>query len=139
MLYSSSAGIGGFPHLSTELFKLKTGVNLVHVPFEGGGPAVADIIAGTAKVMIGSLVQTTPNIKAGKLRALGTGGVKRSSVLPDVPTIAEAGVPGYQGDQLVGHRRTRRHAAADRRQGASGDRHRPQVRRDQEILREGRR
>jgi tripartite-type tricarboxylate transporter receptor subunit TctC len=91
----ASAGIGSFQHLGGELFKLAAKVNIVHVPFRGGGPALLDVIAGNTKVMFSSLVQTTPYIRSGQLLALGTGGVKRSPVLPDVPTIAEAGVPGY--------------------------------------------
>ena len=95
-LQYASAGIGSFQHLGGELFKLESGVNLLHVPFKGGGPSMIDVIGGHTKIMFSSLVQTTPHIKSGKLRALGTGGTKRSSVLPDVPTIAEAGVPSYQ-------------------------------------------
>jgi tripartite-type tricarboxylate transporter receptor subunit TctC len=95
-LQYASAGIGSFQHLGGELFKLEAGVDLLHVPFKGGGPSMIDIIGGHTKVMFSSLVQTTPHIKSGKLRALGTGGATRSPVLPDVPTIAEAGVPTYQ-------------------------------------------
>jgi tripartite-type tricarboxylate transporter receptor subunit TctC len=95
-LQYASAGIGSFQHLGGELFKLTAGVNLLHVPFKGGGPAMIDVIGGHTKVMFSSLVQTTPHIRSGKLRALGTGGSTRSPVLPDVPTIAEAGVPGYE-------------------------------------------
>jgi tripartite-type tricarboxylate transporter receptor subunit TctC len=98
----ASAGIGSFQHLGGELFKLTAGVNLVHVPYKGGGPAMADVIAGHVKIMFSSLVQTTPFIKAGQLRALGTGGTKRNPVLPDVPTIAEAGVPGYEANNWWG-------------------------------------
>jgi tripartite-type tricarboxylate transporter receptor subunit TctC len=95
-LQYASAGIGSFQHLSGELFKLTAGTNILHVPFKGGGPAMIDVIGGHTKVMFSSLVQTTPQIKAGKLRALATGGKKRSPVLPDVPTVAEAGVPTYE-------------------------------------------
>src|ERR687888_1483782 len=96
-LQYASAGVGSFQHLGGELFKLEAGVDLLHVPFKGGGPAMIDVIGGHTKVMFSSLVQTTPHIKSGKLRALGTGGAKRSPILPDVPTIDEAGVPGYLG------------------------------------------
>ena len=92
----ASAGIGSFQHLGGELFKLMAGVNILHVPFKGGGPAMIDVIGGHTKIMFSSLVQTTPHIKSGKLRALGTGGLKRNPVLPDVPTIAEGGVPDYE-------------------------------------------
>jgi tripartite-type tricarboxylate transporter receptor subunit TctC len=95
-LQYASAGIGSFQHLGGELFKLMAGVNLLHVPFKGGGPALVDVVGGHTKAMFSSLVQTTPHIRSGKLRALGTGGSARNPVLPDVPTIAEAGVPGYE-------------------------------------------
>jgi tripartite-type tricarboxylate transporter receptor subunit TctC len=98
----ASAGVGSFQHLGAELFKLTAGVNIVHVPYKGGGPAMQDVIAGHVKIMFSSLVQTTPFIKSGQLIALGTGGAKRNPVLPDVPTIAEAGVPGYVGDNWWG-------------------------------------
>jgi tripartite-type tricarboxylate transporter receptor subunit TctC len=95
-LQYASAGVGSFQHLGAELFKLEAGVNLLHVPFKGGGPSMIDVIGGHTKIMFSSLVQTTPHIKSGKLRPLGIGGLKRSPVLPDVPTIAEAGVPTYE-------------------------------------------
>jgi tripartite-type tricarboxylate transporter receptor subunit TctC len=90
-----SAGIGSFQNLSGELFKLMANVDIVHVPYKGGGPAMLAVIAGEAQIMFSSIVQTVPNIQAGALRALATGGAKRSPILPDLPTIAEAGVPGY--------------------------------------------
>ncbi len=98
----ASAGIGSFQHLGGELFKLQAGVNIVHVPYKGGGPAMQDVIAGHIKIMFSSLIQTTPFIKSGQLRPLGTGGEKRSPVLPDVPTISEAGVPGYAANNWWG-------------------------------------
>ena len=98
----ASAGVGSFQHLGGELFKLVAGVNLQHVPYKGGGPAMQDVVAGHVKVMFSSLVQTTPFIKSGALRALGTGGSTRNPVLPDVPTVAEAGVPGYEANNWWG-------------------------------------
>jgi tripartite-type tricarboxylate transporter receptor subunit TctC len=98
----ASAGVGSFQHLGAELFKLVAGVNLQHVPYKGGGPAMGDVIAGHVKIMFSSLVQTTPYIQSGQLRALGVGGSKRNPVLPDVPTIQEAGVPGYVADNWWG-------------------------------------
>jgi tripartite-type tricarboxylate transporter receptor subunit TctC len=95
-LQYASAGIGSFQHLGSELFKLMAGVEMLHVPFKGGGPAMIDVVGGHTKVMFSSMVQTVPQIHSGKLRALGTGGLQRSAVLPEVPTIAEAGVPGYE-------------------------------------------
>jgi tripartite-type tricarboxylate transporter receptor subunit TctC len=98
----ASAGVGSFQHLGAELFKLQAKVNIMHVPYKGGGPAMQDVVAGHVKIMFSSLVQTTPLIKSGQLIALGTGGAKRNPVLPDVPTIAEAGVPGYVADNWWG-------------------------------------
>ena len=98
----ASAGVGSFQHLGGELFKLEAGVDMLHVPFKGGGPAMIDVIGGHTKLLFSSLVQTTPHLKSGKLKALGTGGTTRSSVLPDVPTIAEAGVPGYEATNWWG-------------------------------------
>lgn len=98
----ASAGVGSFQHLGGELFKMKAGVDIVHVPFRGGGPAMIDVMGGHTTVMFSSLVQTTPNIKSGKLRALGVGGTERSKILPDLPTIAEAGVPGYASENWWG-------------------------------------
>jgi tripartite-type tricarboxylate transporter receptor subunit TctC len=98
----ASAGVGSFQHLGAELFKLQAHVNLTHVPYKGGGPAMQDVVAGHVKIMFSSLIQTTPFIKSGQLIALGTGGSKRSPVLPDVPTIAEAGVPGYTAENWWG-------------------------------------
>ena len=89
-LQYASAGIGSFQHLGGELFKLTAQAKILHVPFRGGGPAMTDVLGGHTKVMFSSLVQTTPHIKSGRLRALGTGGAKRNPVLPDVPTISEA-------------------------------------------------
>ena len=98
----ASAGVGSFQHLGGELFKLMAGVNIVHVPYKGGGPAMQDVIGGHVKIMFSSLIQTTPFIQSGQLKVLGTGGSKRSPVLPNVPTIAEAGVPGYAADNWWG-------------------------------------
>lgn len=98
----ASAGVGSFQNLGGELFKLMAGVNIVHVPYKGGGPAMQDVVAGHVKIIFSSMIQTTPLIKAGKVRVLGTGGSKRSPVLPDVPTIAEAGVPNYVAENWWG-------------------------------------
>src|SRR5687767_4663319 len=98
----ASGGLGTFQHLGGSLFELQTGVKFLGVRFKGGGPAMIDVIAGHNQVMFSSLVQTTPHIQAGKLRALGVGGKKRTPILPDVPTISEAGVPGYEATNWWG-------------------------------------
>jgi tripartite-type tricarboxylate transporter receptor subunit TctC len=98
----STAGIGSFQHLGGALFEVQTGVKFLHVPFKGGGPAMIDVVGGHNPVMFSSLVQTTPQIQSGKLRALGVGGLKPSKILPGVPTIAEAGVPGYEATNWWG-------------------------------------
>ena len=97
----ASAGVGSFQHLGGELFKLMAGVDIVHVPFRGGGPAMIDVMGGHTKIIFSSLIQTTPHVKSGQLRALGTGGAKRNPVLPDVPTIGET-VPGYEANNWWG-------------------------------------
>jgi tripartite-type tricarboxylate transporter receptor subunit TctC len=101
-LQYASAGIGSFQHLGGELFKLEAGVDILHVPFKGGGPAMIDVMGGHTQLVFSSLVQTTPHLKSGRLKALGTGGKTRSPILPDVPTIAEAGVPGYEATNWWG-------------------------------------
>jgi tripartite-type tricarboxylate transporter receptor subunit TctC len=95
VLNYASAGIGSFQHLSGELFKLMAGVDIQHVPYKGGGPAMLAVIAGEDQVMFSSIVQTVSNVQNGQLRALATGGETRSPILPDLPTISESGVPGY--------------------------------------------
>ena len=96
-LHYASSGIGGFNHFGGELFNTLSGAKLVHVPYKGGGPAMVDVMSGQVEVLFGTLIQALPHIRSGKLRALGVGSAKRSSVLPDVPTISEAGVTGYDG------------------------------------------
>src|SRR5919109_3544378 len=98
----ASAGVGSFMHLGGELFRLTAGVDFLHVPFKGGGPAMIDLVAGHTKVGFATTITTSPHIRSGKLRALGVGATKRSALLPDVPTIAEAGVPGYECSNWIG-------------------------------------
>ena len=92
-LQYASAGVGTFTHLAAEQFKLAAGVDLLHVPFRGGGPAVIDVVGGHTKINFANLLTAMPHIRSGKLRTLGVGGTKRVAMLPDVPTITEAGVP----------------------------------------------
>lgn len=90
-----SAGSGSTFHMSAELFKAMSGANILHVPYRGGGPALVDTMAGQVDMSFPVLSAAIAQVQAGKLRALGVTGPKRSSLMPDVPTIAEGGVPGY--------------------------------------------
>ena len=96
LLSYASTGVGSGTHFGTELFKHMTGTNMVHVPYKGGGPALIDTISGQTQVCLSSVIQTVAHIRNNKLRALGTSGTARTPILPDVPTIAEVGVPGYE-------------------------------------------
>jgi tripartite-type tricarboxylate transporter receptor subunit TctC len=97
----ATAGIGSFQHLASELFKLQAGLDMVHVPYKGGGPAMMDTIGGQAQINMASLIQVIPHAKSGKLRLLATSGTKRSALFPDVPTVAET-VPGYDATNWWG-------------------------------------
>lgn len=91
----SSSGPGGAPHLAMELFKRRAGVDLQHVPYKGSGPSFNDLIGGRVMLTMDSLVQSLPHIRAGRLKALAVLGPRRTALLPEVPTIAESGLPGY--------------------------------------------
>ena len=91
----ASAGTGSTFHMSAELFKAVAGVSIVHIPYRGGGPALSDTIGGQVEMSFPVLSAAQGHVQSGKLRALGVTGPKRSPLMPDVPTIAEAGVPGY--------------------------------------------
>jgi tripartite-type tricarboxylate transporter receptor subunit TctC len=95
-LNAAAAGIGSFQHMATELFRLQSKANFVIVQYKGGGPALTDTIAGQVQFNLGSLVQMMPHVRSGKLKALGVSSAKRNAAMPEVPTIAEAGVPGYE-------------------------------------------
>jgi tripartite-type tricarboxylate transporter receptor subunit TctC len=90
-----SPGVGSSPHLSMELLKLATHVDVLHVPYKGASPAVADLIGGQIPVMLANLPAMLPHVQSGKARALGVTSAKRSAQLPDVPTMIESGVPDY--------------------------------------------
>ena len=91
-----SSGIGNAGHLAGELFKIVTKADITHVPYKGGGPAMADLLGGQVPSVFASAPSAVPQIKAGKIRALATTGATRSSFLPEVPTVAEAGFPGFE-------------------------------------------
>ena len=92
----ASTGNGSSNHISMELFKSLAGVNIVHIPYKGSGPAVSDLLGGQVQLMFDNTPNVLPQVKAGRLRALGSSGTKRSPLTPDVPTVAEAGVAGYE-------------------------------------------
>jgi len=94
-LHFAHAGVGSFVHTSSVLFAMMAGIDVVQVPFRGGAPAMIDVIGGHSHLLLNSLVASMPHIRSGKLKPLGVSDTKRSDLLPDVPTIAEAGVPGY--------------------------------------------
>src|SRR5262245_9053504 len=95
-LNGASAGAGGATHLALELFKSMGKVDIVHVPYKGGGPAMADLMAGLVDIYFGGLSTALPHVKAGKMRALGQTALARSAAAPDIPTVAESGLPGYE-------------------------------------------
>ena len=92
----ASSGTGTPYHMAGELFKSMSGTNIVHVPYRGSSGARNDVLGGQVQMMFDAITTMAPNVKAGQVRALATTGAKRSSVLPDVPTVEEAGVPGYE-------------------------------------------
>ncbi|HVJ12011.1 MAG TPA: tripartite tricarboxylate transporter substrate binding protein [Burkholderiales bacterium] len=95
-LNAAAAGIGSFQHMATELFRLQSKTSFVIVQYKGGGPALTDTIGGQVQFNLGSLVQMVPHVRSGKLKALGVSSAKRVAAMPEVPTIAEAGVAGYE-------------------------------------------
>ena len=97
----ASGGVGGSLHLGFELFKLEAGIDVLHVPFRGAGPAVVDTVGGHTKAIIATVTTLAPHVKSGKLRAIGISGTKRSPIMPDVPTFAEAGV-SYEAGNWIG-------------------------------------
>lgn len=98
----ASAGLGTSPHLSTELFKSMAKIDIVHLPYKGSGPAAVGVLAGEAAMMFSSVPSIVGHARAGRLRPLGVTTTKRTPALPDVPTISEAGLPGYEAQQWFG-------------------------------------
>ncbi|MBI2224782.1 MAG: tripartite tricarboxylate transporter substrate binding protein [Betaproteobacteria bacterium] len=98
----AAGSVGSNPHLAMELFLSMTGLKMVHVPYKGQGPALIDLMAGHVSLSMANMLIALPHVKNGRLRAIGVTGAKRASVAPDIPTIAEAGVPGYEVVQWFG-------------------------------------
>ena len=98
----ASAGTGSSTHLAAELLKSMAGIDMVHIPYKGGGQAVVDVMAGQVQLYFSSMLGALPHVKSGKLRALGVTSAKRSRATPDLPTIAESGFPGYEAVNWLG-------------------------------------
>ena len=101
-LNGGSSGIGGTGHLAVELFNLQAGTKITHVPYKGGGPAIIDLLAGNIQLIFATAASSIGHIKAGKIRALAVTTAKRSALVPDLPTIAEAGLPGFEANNWNG-------------------------------------
>lgn len=93
----ASSSTGGNHHFAAELFKLMAGINITQIPYKGGGPAMLDVISGNVEVAVATLISAIPHVRSNKLRALGVSSSKRSSIMPEIQTISESGVPGYEG------------------------------------------
>ena len=98
----ATSGAGGVNHFAGELFNIMAGVKMGHVPYKGGGPSMVDVMTGQVEVGLGTVIQALPLIRGGKLRVVAVTTTKRSSALPDAPTIAESGVPGYDASVYWG-------------------------------------
>jgi tripartite-type tricarboxylate transporter receptor subunit TctC len=98
----ASAGVGSMPHLMMAFFANAAGLKMVHVPYKGAGPALSDVIAGHVTMVASNILSTLPHVKAHRVRAYGVTSAKRAAAAPDIPTIAEAGVPGYEAVQWFG-------------------------------------
>jgi tripartite-type tricarboxylate transporter receptor subunit TctC len=98
----ASAGNGSSTHLAAEMFRMQAGIELLHVPYKGGPPAVTALIAGEVDMNFDLVPSALPHIRSGKMRALGTAGTRRSALLPDLPVISEAGLPGYESSVWFG-------------------------------------
>ena len=125
-LVFASTGLGGMPHLATELLKITAGIDLVHLPYTGAAPAVNDLLGGHVQMMFADVPVLLGAVQSGKLRALAIGSRVRSPSVPDVPTTAELGMPDVEADNWYGlvvpaatPRRHRRQAARRRRRGAA--------------------
>ena len=116
----ASAGNGTAPHFAAEMFKLSTGTSMLHVPYKGSAPAITDTIGGQTQVMFPSLYTAMPYVKAGKLKAVGVAGPKRSALMPDVPTLQEQGIADVDVSQWYGIFAPAKTPKADRRATQQG-------------------
>lgn len=98
----ASSGTGNATHLSFELFKARAGIDIVHVPYKGGGPAMADLVGGQVLFSFASMASAVPFVRSGRLRAIAVSGGARSALFPDVPTVAESGLPGFASEDWQG-------------------------------------
>jgi tripartite-type tricarboxylate transporter receptor subunit TctC len=101
-LNGGSSGVGGAGHLALELFNLQAGTKIVHVPYKGGGPAMVDLLGGNINLIFATAASAVPHIKSGRIRALAVTTVKRSGLVPELPTVAEAGVKGFEANNWYG-------------------------------------
>ena len=98
----ASSGSGSGPHLAGEMFEKATGLDMMHVPYKGGGPAAADVMAGHVNMYFSTVLESIGSVKSGKLKALGASSLVRSPAMPELPTIAESGVPGFEATSWIG-------------------------------------
>jgi tripartite-type tricarboxylate transporter receptor subunit TctC len=98
----ASSGTGNATHLTFELFKARAGIDIVHVPYKGGGPAMADLVGGQVMFSFASMASAVPFVRSGRLRAIAVSGAERSELFPDVPTVAESGLPGFASEDWQG-------------------------------------
>jgi len=98
----ASSGSGSGPHLAGEMFKKAAGLDMMHVPYKGGGPAAADVMAGHVNMYFSTVLESIGSVKTGKLKALGASSLVRSPAMPDLPTIAESGIPGFDAASWIG-------------------------------------
>ena len=114
-LSAGSSGIGATGHLSIELFNLMAGVKLVHVPYKGGGPAMTDLVGGQVQLIFATAASAIPQIKAGRIKGIAVTTIKRSALMPDLPTLSEAGLTGFDANNWYGTRGAGEDAARDHR------------------------
>ena len=134
----ASSGNGSTIHMSGELFKMLTGINMVHVPYRGGAPALTDLLAGQVQVMFDNIPTCAEHVKSGKLRGLAVTSTTRSEVLPDLPIVADF-LPGYEASAWYGIAAPKGHAAGDRQQAQQGGQRNPRRSQGEGALRRARR